>query len=453
MKKLSAYLLLLSLVVILISACGSKNDTTETAPIPPSVIGIQLRVDAGNQQVTLYWPRVAGADTYNVYYSANSEPTKTSYDQKITGLTNTTHIATSLTNDTLYYFAITAVSTANGESALSEVRDAIPQGAPDPVPPEFPKNVRANAGNTTVTVTWTPVTGAEVYNLYQYSNFNNVTLNEIKSTDCTSSQCSFTATGLTNGTEYFFFLTAENNTSGKSNVVQAPVPSGPVENTFAPSEGLSAPQNAMAAAGDNQLILGWSPPAVGSFTSNSRYNVYRDTVYPLTPTTYKKFHQLTSPWTFNGLTNGTTYYLYVTAVLASGPSFGVSAIPTANPPPMAPFIITVTPGDGKVDLVWNEVDGATSYNVYSSNVMGLSKEVYSGKASGTGNAFTATDLTNDTKYYFVVTAVNAANSESAESYEVWAIPSASSPSSGLSGVSYMAGLKGQVTGSITIYAH
>lgn len=453
MKKLSTYLLLFSLIVFFISACGSKNDTQETAPLPPSTTGEQLRVDAGDQQVTLYWLKVAGADTYNVYYKASGIPTKTSYDQKITGLTSAPYIATGLTNGTIYYFAFTAVST-DGESDLSEVLPAIPQGAPDdPVPPEFPKNVRANAGNTTVTVTWSPVDDAEVYNLYQYSNLNDLNLvAEIKSTDvnCTDSQCSFTSTGLTNGTIYFFYLTAENNTSGKSDEVWVtPSASSPASGIQSTSLDPSSPQNVIVAPGDAMLILGWGAPSDGSFTSNSKYNVYYGLTPDFTPTANEKFPERTSPWDFSGLTNETTYYLYVTAVITSGPSFGVSATPTATPPPLAPIITNVEAGDGYVNLYWDPPathTGSVTYNVYYATTMGLTKSTGTSPSSARGITDTAgqmASLTNEVKYYFVITAVDD-NGESTESNEVWAIPSATSPSSGLEGTNLR-------NGSVVIY--
>jgi fibronectin type 3 domain-containing protein len=449
MKKLSAYLLLLSLIIIFISACSSGSDTPPVTPSPPSVVGVQLRADAGDGQVTLYWPMVPGADTYNIYMGT-SISSLTKINTTPATLTSAPYTVTGLTNGMKYYFAFTAVSTSNGESALSEVISAIPQGDPDPVPPEFPKNVRANAGVSEVTVTWTPVDDAEVYNLYQYSNLNDLTLAaEVKSTDCTSSQCSFTVTGLTNGITYFFFLTAENNTSANSAVVSATPPSTS-SSTILSGDPVTVPQDVLATASEAKITLSWTAPT--GATPNTIYNVYWNrNVDPFA--TDQKIPGRTSPWEFSGLTNGTTYSFYLTAVLGSGPSFGTYATPSANPPPEAPFITAVTPGDGTVRIDWNTVTGAASYNVYSSNVMGLSKEVYSGKATGAGNSFTATDLTNDTKYYFVVTAVNAAGSESAESYEVWATPSASSSSSGIAGISYMSGLQLNPSGSLIIYAH
>ncbi len=418
MKKISAYLLLLSLIIIFISACGSSNDTPTVEPSPPSMVGAQLRADAKDGQVTLYWPMVAGADTYNVYYSASATFTKSTGILFATGLPSAPCTVTSLNNGTTYYFAFTAVSTAEGESDLSEIIPATPQDTP--VPPEFPKNVRANAGNGQVTVTWTPVAGAEVYNVYQYSNFNDLTLAaEIKSTGCTDSLCSFTATGLTNGTTYFFYLTAENNTSDKSNVVKATPPNF-VDNNFVVSEGPSAPQNVSATAKDKMLTLTWTAPS--GATPNTFYNVYyNETEYPFTPTADNKFPERTSPWDFSGLTNGTTYYLYLTAVLASGPSFGAYATPTATPPPMAPVLEPPTLVGSTVTLTWNEVTAipaVTHYYVYVGIAQGVSKE--------TGDASLVSDLTPPLTtsatlptgtYYIVVTAVNDYG-ESAESNEV-----------------------------------
>jgi hypothetical protein len=94
--------------------------------------------------------------------------------------------------------------------------------------------------------------------------------------------------------------------------------------------------------------------------------------------------------------------------------------------PSAPTGVSVTAGNGQVTLSWTAVSGATSYNLYMATQSGVTKSNYTTLAGGmTHTSVTSpyihTGLTNDTTYYFVVTAVNSAG-ESAESTEVLATP-------------------------------
>ncbi len=71
---------------------------------------------------------------------------------------------------------------------------------------------------------------------------------------------------------------------------------------------------------------------------------------------------------------------------------------------------------GKATLLWNEIPGATSYNVYVSKSSGVTK--FSGsKIRNATNPFTIFQLEPGKTYYFVVTAVNAF-SESQVSEEI-----------------------------------
>jgi len=97
------------------------------------------------------------------------------------------------------------------------------------------------------------------------------------------------------------------------------------------------------------------------------YNVYRRLTSgafggpvnggtPVTTTTFSN----------TGLTNGTTYVYAVTAVDAAGNESAKSVEDQATPNPVAlaaPGLSPATAGDGKVDLSWTAVTGATAYNV------------------------------------------------------------------------------------------
>lgn len=88
-----------------------------------------------------------------------------------------------------------------------------------------------------------------------------------------------------------------------------------------------------------------------------------------------------------------------------------------------------TPGNTKVTLAWDPVEGATEYKVKYDIQSG---EPYEFEETVTGAVYETTieSLTNGTTYYFVVTALNSAG-ESINSNEVSATPKAEEqPSSG-----------------------
>jgi fibronectin type 3 domain-containing protein len=68
---------------------------------------------------------------------------------------------------------------------------------------------------------------------------------------------------------------------------------------------------------------------------------------------------------------------------------------------------TATAGDGQVQLSWDSVSGATSYNVYYSTDSNVNT-TSSGKVTGlTTTSTSVTGLTNQTTFYFIVTAVTS----------------------------------------------
>jgi len=95
-----------------------------------------------------------------------------------------------------------------------------------------------------------------------------------------------------------------------------------------------------------------------------------------------------------------------------------------------PTELQATAGDGRVDLTWsaNGDSNSTNYNVYRStssfsDISGAT-QVNSSLVSSTD--FSDTEVTNDTQYFYRVTAVDSAGNESSLSEEVSAVPSAGS---------------------------
>ncbi|SPE25524.1 conserved exported hypothetical protein [Acidobacteriia bacterium SbA2] len=181
----------------------------------------------------------------------------------------------------------------------------------------------------------------------------------------------------------------------------------------------AAPTGLTATAGVQQVSLAWT--ASSGATS---YNVKRGTV---SGGPYRQLATATTPsYVDSTVTGGTKYYYVVTAVNTggeSGNSNEASATPTVAPP-AAPTGLSATAGDKQVALTWSASAAATSYNVKRSTTTG---GPYTTVNSPTGTSYTDMGLTDGTKYYYVVSAVNAGG-ESANSTEVSATPAASSAS-------------------------
>ena len=183
----------------LLADLAGSGGTGGTAPSAPT----NLTATAGNAQVSLSWTASTGAASYNVYRSTSSG-TETSYK---TGLTSTTLSDTGLTNGTAYYYKVTAVN-ATGESVKSNEASATP--AATVMIPAAPTNLTATAGNAQVSLAWTGSTGATSYNVYRSTATGTETSYR---TGLTTT--SLTDMGLTNGTAYFYKVTAV-NTAGES---------------------------------------------------------------------------------------------------------------------------------------------------------------------------------------------------------------------------------------------
>jgi uncharacterized protein (DUF1800 family)/fibronectin type 3 domain-containing protein len=174
-----------------------------TPPPPPPPPGppapANLTAKAGNAQVQLAWQGSTGATSYSVLRGTSSG----NLASLKTGITDTNYLDTTSANGTTYYYAVLAVN-ANGSSVKSNIVDAKPT-APVIPPPTAPTGLITSAGNGQVTLVWNGVSGATGYNVYRGTTANGESSTPIAPN---VSLPTYVNTGLTNGTTYFYKVTA-----------------------------------------------------------------------------------------------------------------------------------------------------------------------------------------------------------------------------------------------------
>jgi fibronectin type 3 domain-containing protein len=198
------------------AASAQASATTNAAPPTPTVPAAPTGVTAtgGTRQVTVAWSGVAGATSYNIYWSTTSGVTTVS-GTKISGAASPA-VHGSLTDGATYYYIVTAVN-GTGESAPSAQFSAATLAA-TPTVPSAPSGVAATGGAGQVTVSWTAVSAATSYNVYWSATTGVTTATGTKITAATSP---YIHTGRADSTAYFYIVTAVNGAGESAASAQA----------------------------------------------------------------------------------------------------------------------------------------------------------------------------------------------------------------------------------------
>ncbi len=177
--------------------------TTESAPTAAANAPSSLTARPGNGQVTLDWPAVNGATSYNVYYNTLSPATG---GTQILGV-RAPSVHLGLTNGTPYYYVVTAMNSFGESPASAETSTTPAAPAGNPLPPASLSVTYPSGGP--YTVTWPTVSGMS-YNLYwstrpiypDRTTADNVIRYVTPGT--------YVHTGVANGTTYCYIVTAMN---------------------------------------------------------------------------------------------------------------------------------------------------------------------------------------------------------------------------------------------------
>ncbi len=175
---------------------------TDSSTPPPAPAN--LTATGGSSQINLAWTAAGGAATYTVKRSpVDGGP----YQIVASNITALTFADTTVANNTPYYYVVTA-SNAAGESANSN------QGSATAVLaiPGIPGSLLSASGNGEARIYWNASAGAASYNVKR-----SLASSGTYTTVGTSVSTEFTDTGLTNGTTYYYRVSAVNAAGESTN--------------------------------------------------------------------------------------------------------------------------------------------------------------------------------------------------------------------------------------------
>ena len=180
--------------------CGSDGFTANATP--------------GDGQVTVSWCALVNADasySYNVFDGTSPEIDSESQVND-SPIQSTSYDVTGLTNGTTYYFSAEAIESVNGKPVSSTSSAVVPATpAPATSAPGAPTGLMAYPGDSLARLSWTapaadggtPITG---YHVYGGTSPNGEAQAPVANVPGTSA----TVSGLSDGTQYYFLVTAVN---------------------------------------------------------------------------------------------------------------------------------------------------------------------------------------------------------------------------------------------------
>jgi cellulose 1,4-beta-cellobiosidase len=260
-----------------------------------------------------------------------------------------------------------------------------------------PTGVTATPLSQQVRLNWTAVANATSYNIGRsltsgtgYTSAGTATAPAVTFLD--------TDPTLTNGTKYYYVVTASNSicTSPSSTEVSA-----------TPACVLPAVPTGVTATADNSnghINLSW-----GTVNGATAYTVSRGTASG-GPFTAVSTNQTAATYADStGLTAGTVYYYVVSASNAGGTCASTNSTPAVSARsctlPSVPSGVSATAGISRVTVRWTASSGSpTSYEVKRGTASG---GPFTSIGTPTASPYVDSGVTNGTTYYYVVAARNA----------------------------------------------
>lgn len=188
-----------------VRAFAENSESRGSAPVwakpvapptpPPATAPANLVSSLNGTSVTLTWDPVAGASSYQVFRTTNG----TFGTTPAATVTTPPFVQNGLLPGTTYSYRVAATN-AGGNGPVSAITSVTPQP-----PPSAPTGLSAAPGNGQNSLSWTAVSGATAYAVYRGTVTNAQAASPVSGLLLTPS---FVDTGLTNGTAYFYKVTA-----------------------------------------------------------------------------------------------------------------------------------------------------------------------------------------------------------------------------------------------------
>jgi fibronectin type 3 domain-containing protein len=386
--------------------CTSGNSNIVTATAACVMDKPVLTANPGNKKVDLSWtqPPNGSLTGYEVYRKETGSYTMI---KAVTGAGSTTYSDATppLTNDTTYTYYVKAIGNCNADS---DPKTATPVCTPL----DKPTNLKATAGDKQVTLNWDAVAGADHYTVKRGAATGGPYTALTPASPIMTN--SYTDTGLTNGTTYYYVVTVSNGTCDSANS----------------NEANATPQTCPSQGAPGKPTL--------SITSSTQVKVDWTAATPQPPNGYIILRSTSATGTYasvgtaggaavtftdsSSATVGNTYYYKVQAVGASCSNtsdYASITLTCSNPGKPAPTISSNS--NGSMALAGTLLSsGATVYNVSRSDDDGVNYSVIA--SNQTAATYTdSTSHTNAKRYYYKVTATNAGGQCSVASDPVSAV--------------------------------
>ncbi len=198
----------------LLAGCGGSGesvDSTAAAAAPPTAAPAaptDLTATPGNAQASLTWSASSGAASYAVKRSTTSGGP---YTQLATAK-SPSYTDTTVSNGTTYHYVVAAANSA-GESSDSAQASVTPSSTI--TTPPVPAGLAATAGSAQVNLTWSASSGASGYHVKRAT-----TSGGPYTQVAAPASNSYTDTSLTNGTTYYYVVSAVGSAGESANSAQ-----------------------------------------------------------------------------------------------------------------------------------------------------------------------------------------------------------------------------------------